>query len=131
MLDGTLGALVGIFASWLFYRFGKRDAVMVYRDGVITSVVMRLKEMTPTSKARVQNGFGLDDTAHWIICLAEVMDETGWSEGAKGLKQLAGELGVEPHFANPTEEQKKEGERKKVEWIRTVYKIHEPKNRKG
>jgi len=130
MLDGTFGALVGIFASWLFYRLGKRDAVLMYRDGVVTSVVMRLKEMTPTRKARVLNGYGLDDTAHWITCIAEIMEETGWSNGGQGLRKLVIDLRSEPHIENPTKEQEQAGERKKQDWIRSVYLIHEPRNRK-
>lgn len=127
-LAGFLGALAGIFASWLFYQYGRRDAQMVYRDGVITSVLMRLKEMTPTSKSRVPHGYGLDDTAHWITCLAEIQEQTGWSVGGQKLKAIAAELRNAPHFINPTQEQADEGERRKDEWEQAVLRIHKPKN---
>ena len=128
MIDGTLGALVGILTSYLFYSFGKRDAALIYRDGIITSVLMRLNEMTPTSKTRVPNGYGLDDTAHWILCLAEVQEQTGWSIGAKGLKEIAASLSTAPHAPNPTPSETAEGERKKNDWKDQVLRIHKPKN---
>jgi hypothetical protein len=130
MLDGFLGALAGLFTSWLFYRFGKRDAEHIYRDSISTSVVMRLKEMTPTSKARVPYGHGLDDTAHWITCLSEVVQDTGWREGAEGLKKVAIDLRDGPDHPHPSQEQKEEGERKKTEWIQQVYSVHKPKSKK-
>lgn len=127
MIDGFLGAVIGLLASWLFYRFGRRDNTMLYRDGVITSVLMRLKEMTPTSKARVPHGYGLDDTAHWITCLAEIQQQVGWTEGAEGLLAVAASLRDAPHFPNPTPDQAEEGERRKREWDERVRRIHEPK----
>ena len=127
-LAGFLGALAGITASWLFYRYGARDAQMVYRDGIITSVVMRLKEMTPTSQARVAHGYGLDDMAHWITCLAEIQEQTGWRVGGEKLKAIAAELRSTPHITNPTEEQAEQGEARKREWEDNVLRIHKPKN---
>jgi len=61
MIDGTLGAFTGLFISWLFYSFGRREATRLYRDVIMTSVLMHLKEMTPTSKTRVPNGYGLEE----------------------------------------------------------------------
>lgn len=127
-LAGFLGALAGITASWLFYRYGRRDAALVYRDGIITSVQMRLKEMTPTSKTRVPHGYGLDDTANWITCLAEIQEQTGWGAGAKGLKEVAIGLRAAPHIPNPDAAEAAEGERRKDEWERQVFEIHRPKN---
>lgn len=127
-LSGFLGALAGITASWLFYRYGTRDAQMVYRDGVITGIVMRLKEMTPTSKSRVAHGYGLDDTAHWITCMAEIQEQTGWRVGGQKLKELAAELRAAPDIPNPTPQQAEEGERRKREWEQAIYRIHKPKN---
>lgn len=128
MFDGTLGALAGIFCACLFYSFGRRDAALIYRDGIITSVLMRLKEMTPTSKARVPNGYGLDDTAHWIICLAEVQEQTGWRTGGEGLKKIAASLRSAPDHPHPTPEQTQEGERQKDKWEQDVLRVHKPKN---
>jgi len=125
---GVLGAVAGIMGSWLFYWLATRDAQTVYRDGVITSVLMRLKEMTPTSKARVLHGYGLDDTAHWVTCMAEIQEQTGWSVGGQKLKAIASELRNAPHFLDPSDEQTEEGERRKNEWEQAVLRIHKPKN---
>ncbi len=127
-LAGVLGALAGITASWLFYWLATRDALTVYRDGVITSVLMRLKEMTPTSKTRVPNGYGLDDTAHWITCMAEIQEQTGWSAGGQKLIAIAAELRNAPDIPNPSKDQHAEGERRKDEWEAAVLRIHKPKN---
>lgn len=125
--EGIFGVLIGVAASWLFYRFGKRDSEMLNRDAVISNVLLRLKEMTPTSKPRVPHGYGLDDTAHWITCLAEVQQQTGWPAGSKGLMKLAASLRAAPHVQDPTPEQEQDGQRQKELWEEMALLIHHPK----
>lgn len=59
----------------IFYHLGRTDTESVFRRIILAFVVLRLKEMTPTSRERIPYGYGLRDTAHWFTCLSEVLGQ--------------------------------------------------------
>ena len=86
------------------------------------SAVLRLKEMTPTSRERVLHGYGLLDTAHWFICLAETLELTGFPAGGTTLRTLTEDMRAQAHYPSPNKQEAAQGEAKKEEWIAHIMR---------
>lgn len=119
--DVIVGLVTGGFVSWIFYRIGRDDTEALHRIGLLSSVIMRLKEMTPTSEEKVIDGYGLRDTVHFITCLKELMTGIEWPEGSRILEPIITEMKSLPHIENPTKQQATDRETKKKEWESHLY----------
>lgn len=121
----TSSVIIGLVSSGavacFFYRLGRIDTESVFRRVVLTTVLMRLKEMTPTSQERVAHGYGLRDTAHWLTCLSEVLREIGFFEDSDCINAVIVEMQQSPHIPEPNDEQRREGEAKKKKWEAKIH----------
>lgn len=86
------------------------------------SAIFRLKQMTPTSRNRVEGGFGLYETENYFTCLAETLGLVGWPDGAKALATIVADMEHLEHYQQPDAAQRAERETKKKEWEAHLYR---------
>jgi hypothetical protein len=119
--EWVISFLIGVASSTIvaiiFYWLSRRDSESLSRISQLDSVLLRLKELTPLAwnNSRGQNGVG--DTHHWLICMSEVMKETGFEEGGKLLTTIVEEM--LQGCSGPNEVAKisaQEAEKKKKTW---------------
>lgn len=118
----AVGLLTSYIVAKVFYHLGRTDTESAYRRFILTLVDMRLRQMIPTRRQNVPEHYDLKDTEHWLTCLSEVVTELGFSEDATCLKEVLGEIKTAPHIPLPNEQQRADGESKKVEWEVKVHK---------
>jgi hypothetical protein len=112
------GIIAGYFTSFLvsrrFYRKGQRDTVST-----------RLKACCPYRRESVRHGDGLDDTAHSLIIISEVMESAGFRRESGVVRSIASEM--EPLTTLPAPEppeQKREREALKNKWGERLSELY-------
>jgi hypothetical protein len=120
-----VGAASSAAVAIIFYRLSSRDTEMLHRQGQLDAVSMRLRELDPRAWSNNYRGhYGVDNMVHWLTCMAEVMAETGFSDGANTLKRISDEmLQVCPGPNTPSPLSTEEAEQRKTTWKRAVTEL--------
>lgn len=77
VLSVIAGFILGALVSFGFYLVGRADSDISNWRGLMIAAIFRLKQMTPTSRNRVEGGFGLYETENYFTCLAETLGLVG------------------------------------------------------
>lgn len=122
------GIGTGIFSStvvaYVAYRVGRKDSSVAEHNIALSLVSLRLREMSPTSRERPMHGYGTEATAHWLICVSEILGEAGFIDTSRELRKLSEDIDSALTCDQPpTKEQKEQGEARKSEWKRRVHKF--------
>jgi hypothetical protein len=117
-----VGLLTGIITGYLTsFRVSRR----FYRRGQLDMVSSRLKACCPYRRHSVRHGDGLDDTAHSLIIISEVMEGAGFRRESEVVRSIASEM--EPLATLPTPEppdQKRERDILKDKWAKKLTKLY-------
>lgn len=127
----VVGVATGIFSSavvsMVFYFKGVRDQRAVYRKLQMDEVAMRLAILDPNRRPSVRHGDGVDDTCHWLICKAALMEADGFIEGARTLREVEREIQKcpaepQPESPNRTDEHTANIGKKNT-WVEQIRKV--------
>ena len=126
----VVGVLSSTFVAVVFYRLSGRDSESLHRCTQLDSVLLRLKQLDPRRWHSVRGPDGVDDTVHWMICMSEIMRETGFDQGAQTLTTIFGEM--RQVCSGPSEASKlspEEAERKKKTWEALIHELRDAQPR--
>ena len=126
----VVGVLSSTFVAVVFYRLSSRDSETLHRCAQLDSVLLRLKQLDPTRWEHMRPGDGVDDTSHWLICMSEIMRETGFSQGEQVLMTISEEMRQAcPRASAVSKEMREEYERKKKTWEARIHALRDTQPR--
>jgi hypothetical protein len=115
MISNTIvGLLTGVITGYLTSFFVSR---CFYRKGQLDTVSSRLKACCPYRRESARHGDGLDDTAHSLIIISEIMESAGFRRESGIVRSIAADM--EPLTTLPVPEpaqQKSERDALKNKW---------------
>jgi hypothetical protein len=118
----AVGLLAGVITGYLTsYLVSRR----FYRKGQLDTVSTRLKACCPYRRESVRYGDGLDDTAHSLIIISEVMESAGFRRESGVVRSIAAEM--EPLKTLPVPEpavQKSERDALKNTWADRLSELY-------
>lgn len=125
IINILVGLLTSAAVAVIFYRLAKRDSESLRRQAQLDEVSIKLRQLDPSAwKDNYRGHYGVDNMNHWLICMSEVMEETGFVEGAAALKRIASEmLLVRPDENSPSLLSPEESDRKKTAWKQEIYAL--------
>jgi hypothetical protein len=128
--NALVGFVVGVLSSTtvaiVFYRLSSRDSQTLHRCVQLDSVLLRLKQLDPMRWQSMRGPDGVDDTSHWMICMSEIMRETGFDQGAQALTTIFEEM--RQVCSGPNEVPtlpREESERRKKMWEAWIYALRD------
>ena len=86
------GLVSSAIVSVVFYFKGVRDQRAVYRKLQMDEALMRLAILDPNRRPSVRHGDGVDDTCHWLLCKADLMESDDFMDGAHTLREVEREI---------------------------------------
>jgi hypothetical protein len=97
ILSNILGFVVGFASSavvsWIFYRAGTHDAKRQYLASQIDTVMLALARYDHTQRGAGRRGDdGMEPTAHWILCMVDVLRRCGSIREAESLERVGKEI---------------------------------------
>jgi hypothetical protein len=124
--DNITGFVVGVASSalvaWIFYSKGKHDAKRLHLESQVDSVLLALARCDPTQKGAGRRGDdGLEPTAHWLGCMADVLDRTGSPTEGTLLREVRADM--ETLIADFDTTRKEEIHHRKQVWQRRVKEM--------
>jgi hypothetical protein len=120
-----VGLITSAIVAVFFYRLAKRDSESLRRQAQLDEVSIKLRQLDPLAwDDNFRHHYGVNNMNHWLICMAEVMEETGFATGGEELRRIAGEmLQVCPGLNSPSQSNPEEAAQKKMEWKRAVSEL--------
>jgi hypothetical protein len=114
------GALSSAVVAYIFYRIGRRDAIL---QGHLSTLSVALERCDPTQKSPGRRGDdGLEPTAHMLGCMIRVLDRDNFSDVASRLRPISEEMeALVVKFEQFDEAHKI---RKKADWQAALSTIH-------
>ena len=117
VISFVVGVLSSAVVAVVFYKLSSRDSETLHRSAQLDSVLLRLKQLDPMRWEHMRPGDGVDDTSHWLICMSEVMRETGFAQGEQVLTTICEEMRQECPGPNAVSKiSRNESEQKKKIW---------------
>lgn len=97
VLNNILGFVVGVAASFVvsayFYRRGSHDAKRLHLASQVDTIVHVLARCDHTQRGSGRRGDdGLEPTAHWLLCMVDVLQRSGSRKQAKTLESVAKDI---------------------------------------
>ena len=126
VLNNILGFVVGVASSavvsWIFYRVGTHDAKRQHLASQIDTVMLALARCDHTQRGAGRRGNdGMEPTAHWILCMVDVLQRCGSVSEAESLERVGKEiLGAIADFDRHSDDDRK---KQKESWQASVASL--------
>jgi hypothetical protein len=132
--NAVVGFVVGVLSSTtvaiVFYQLSSRDSETLHRCAQLDAVLLRLKQLDPQRWKSIRGPDGVDDTSHWMICMSEIMGETGFDQGTQALTAICQEMRQVCSGPNePSKMSPEEAEVKKKTWEARIHTLRDAQPR--
>ena len=95
--ENIAGFIVGFFSSalvaWIFYSKGTYDSKKLHLKSQVDSILLAMARCDPTQRGSGRRGDdGLEHTHHWLLCMVDVLNRSGFSTKAQNLESICDDI---------------------------------------